>query len=313
MLGLSNDCLNPMKNSFFVPTKEHRASFLYLINALTLFVLSAGLTLAVFLSLSRVPLFSADPFEAILSQAWLIAGFSTLVAFGTLTVLWRRSRVASDYQWGDADRHLGTILVVMGMIGGYGLFTFHYARAQGQVGATLTHQFITAWGRSDLPSPMDGKIAFDDQGRATWAAKPAQCPRARVQWEHLDATWMPQKSGGMVVVGALEATMLRSLWFHGCLSDTDYISARMNLTRRAIKARRRLSYENALVVWDWPPKTWQQIQSPLFRRIPLSQKTWCEDQATRAGQFNLVTTQHCATLPHAQESVQPVTSPPSVD
>lgn len=284
-----------------------RASLTYLVNAVMLFFCSAGIALVLFLKFGHIQLSSSDPFFAALGPLWVAAGVSVIIPALVMGVLWRRAHRLAGHQWTRADLRLGVLLVALGLVCGQAAFSLQYAQAQSQVNATLTAQFLDALKQTGLQLKPDSpeSLAFDDRGRVMWAAGPGQCPQARVQWERLDARWEPQKSGGMMTAGMLETVLLRTLWFHGCLTDADYLAARHTLTLRAERATSRLQYEKALPVWGlhWPVQSWARARRPLLDRIELDQKAWCEDKDARAGWATLAITDHCAKMPHPTQEV----------
>lgn len=282
---------------------DRRSPLTYLCGAVLLFLLFAGLGLGGMLLLAHVPLGSADPFHAFLAPLWLIVAGAILVPLLGLGHLWYRAHHQHrGLPWTMADLKLGVVLAVLGLLAGHIQFQIRYAKAQAVVTAQMTDQFMEAFrqaglSRDGLPTDVQ---TFDEHGRIMWAAGPGQCPVARAQWDRLDASWNNQKSGGATTAGALEATFLRTLWFHGCLTDPDYVQHRQDVAARVAQAQARLSHEGhfPVLAWSWPVQTWAQVRASLADQVPLRRQRWCEDQLARAGTKDADIQARCRAVPN---------------
>lgn len=299
-----------------IPTSHvvERATWAYLLSTLLLFLLVAGITLGLLLHGAHVPLSSADPFYAKLSSGWVVVAVVTLVSVLGLAHLGYRATHQWNHHWTWGDFRLGLVMVALGFLGGAVLFQIRYAQVQAQVTANLSTQFLTALHDTGLDQ-LEARATLtpaDTAPAVMWAATTAQCSQAKGQWDRLDASWAQQQSGGAIPAGVLKATLLRTLWFHGCLSDTDYVTQRQHVNAQATAAQARLSHEQVLPVMGdyWPWQTWSEFRAPMLARVPLGRRQWCEDQLSRAG-LDARGAEACAKVARPDEEVQSAHELPS--
>jgi hypothetical protein len=295
------------------PAALERATWAYLLSAVLVFLLVASVTLGGLLRGAHIPLSSADPFYAKLSIGWIVVAVTFVLTVLGLVHLAHRATHQWNHHWTWGDLRLGSVLMILGFLGGAILFQVRYAQVQATVTAALSDQFLSALrtsGLDQLGAPLT--VADNDEPvPIMWAATPQQCSQAKGQWDRLDASWAQQKSGGAIPAAALKATFLRTLWFHGCVSDSDYVAQRQRVTQDALAAQERLSHERVLPVMGhyWPWRTWSAFRAPMLARVALSRRQWCEDQISRAG-FEAHGAETCVKLADPNGMVRQATEVP---